>query len=393
MLLLFALLPALGAAEPPTFYRDVLPVLAERCQSCHRTGQAAPMPLQTYKQTRPWAKAIRESVLSKRMPPWHADTTAMRYRNDLSLSEVQRRTLIEWVDGGALEGDVKQTPTLPAFAEGWRIAKPDVVFSMPEPFDVPAEGTVEYQYFRVPTNFTEDRWIEMAEVRPSAHAVVHHAIVSISPRGGGSVFGAQFLAGYAPGSAPQIWKPGVARLIPAGAVLIFQMHYTASGKPATDRTQVGLVFAKQPPQEVALAVRAVNSWFEIPPHAADYKVEAQYTVGEGMKLAAIRPHMHMRGKAFLVRAVFPDGSAKTVLNVPRYDFHWQPYYYLETPLELPAGTRLECVARYDNSKNNPRNPDPDKAVSWGEQSWEEMMIGWFDVLVANPKTARTSSRR
>lgn len=376
---------------PPTFYKDVLPILADRCQACHRTGQSGPMPLTSFKETRPWAKAIREAVASRRMPPWHADSSVLPYANDLSLTEAQRKTLIEWIDAGVAEGDPKDAAKPRVFAAGWRIAEPDAVFSMPQSFEVPASGTLEYQYFTVHTNFSEDRWIEMAEVRPSAPAVVHHAIVSMRATRDHGWFGGQFLAGYAPGAAPQIWKPGVARLLPAGADLVFQMHYTSNGKPASDRTQIGLVFAKSPPQEMAVAMRAVNSWFTIPPRDANYRVEASATMRQQVKLAAIRPHMHLRGKSFEMRAVFPDKTSKVVLRVPKYDFHWQPYYYLQTPIVLPPGTVLECVAYFDNSANNPRNPDPNETVTWGEQSWEEMMIGWFDILVPTDGAAPFSS--
>ncbi|MBL8219917.1 MAG: thiol-disulfide isomerase [Bryobacterales bacterium] len=382
-----------ASAAAPTFYRDVLPLLAAKCQTCHRPGEAAPMPLLTYAQTRPWAKAIRESVATRRMPPWHADNTVARYSNDLSLTNEQRAVFTAWVDAGAPEGNAADAPKPKPFTDGWRIAKPDVVFSLPEPYEVPAKGTIDYQYFTVSTHFTEDRWIEMAEVRPTARRVVHHAIVTVRAPDERGWYGGQFLAGYAPGAAPQIWKPGVARLIPAGSELIFQMHYTASGKTVTDRTQVGLVFAKHPPRERAVAMRAVNTWFAIPPGEANHKVEAVASIREPLKLAAIRPHMHLRGKAFEVKAVLPDGTSRMVLKVPRYDFHWQPYYYLETPLSLPAGARLECTAWYDNSANNPRNPAPEETVRWGEQSWEEMMIGWFDVLLPAGEHLTSATRR
>jgi hypothetical protein len=211
--------------------------------------------------------------------------------------------------------------------------------------------------------------------------VVHHAIVMVRSPADRSWYGGQFLAGYAPGAVPQVWQPGQARLVPAGSALVFQMHYTANGKPAADRTQIGLIFAKQPPKQRIVAMRASNAWLSIPPGAPDYRVDASLTVSRPMTLAAIRPHMHMRGKSFEVRAVLPSGESQMVLRVPRYDFHWQPYYYLSEPLLLPAGARLECVAHYDNSANNPLNPDPTAEVHWGEQSWDEMMIGWFDVAV------------
>lgn len=371
-------------AETVSFYKDVLPVLAERCQTCHRPGEAAPMPLLTYKQVRPWAKAIRESVATRRMPPWHADPSVARYSNDLSLTAAERQTLLAWVDAGAPEGN-DPPPKVREFVDGWRIAKPDAVFTMPAPFDVPASGTIDYQYFEVATKFAEDRWVEMAEVRPSARAVVHHAIVSVRPPGDTGWYGGEFLAGYAPGSAPQIWKPGQARLVPAGSLLVFQMHYTTNGKAVRDQSRIGLVFAKQPPTERVVATRAANSWFRIPPNEPNHRVEAMVSFRQPVKVAAIRPHMHLRGKSFEVRALLPGGSARTLLRVPKYDFHWQPYYYFETPVPLPPGTRIECTAHFDNSASNPRNPAPDEEVRWGEQSWEEMMIGWIDVLV--PATA------
>jgi hypothetical protein len=376
---MLAALPA-AAAGPPTFYKDVLAVLNERCQTCHRAGEAAPMPLVTYRDTRPWAKAIKESVLARRMPPWHADSTVMKYRNDLSLTDSERATLVNWVDAGSLEGNPAEAPRLKGFAEGWRIAKPDAVFSIPDPFHVPASGTIDYQYYAVSTGFTEDKWVEMAEVRPTARSAVHHAIVSVRAPAEAGWYGGQFLAGYAPGAAPQIWMPGQARLIPAGSYLVFQMHYTSNGKAAEDRTQVGLVIAKRAPRERVLAMRASNSWFAIPPGASNHRVEAAASIHQPVRLAAIRPHMHLRGKAFEMTAIFPDGTSRVVLRVPKYDFHWQPYYYLDPPLSLPAGTRIECAAWFDNSASNPRNPDPRETVRWGEQSWEEMMIGWFDVL-------------
>lgn len=347
------------------------------------------MPLLNYQQARPWAKAIRESVAARRMPPWHADSAVTRYRNDLSLTESERAVLIGWVDAGAPAGDPREAPPPKSFTPGWRIGRPDVVFALPEPVRIPAKGTIEYQYYTVETGFTEDKWIEMAEVRPTARRVVHHAIVTVrSPDETGSFTGS-FLAGYAPGAAPQIWKPGQARLVPAGSALVFQMHYTADGKAAEDRTQVGLVFSATPPTERVMAMRAINSWFAIPPRASNHVVEASTAIRRPVKLAAIRPHMHLRGKSFEMRAVLPDGTSRVVLRVPRYDFHWQPYYYLETPVLLPEGSRIECTATFDNSRNNPRNPNPDEEVRWGEQSWEEMMIGWFDVLV--PVDRRVSS--
>jgi hypothetical protein len=360
-----------------TFHRDVEPILQKRCQSCHRPGQIAPMSFLSFDQVRPWAKAIREAVLLRRMPPWHAEPGHLAFRNDLSMSEPEIRTIAGWVDQGVKQGDPREAPSSAANLEGWRIETPDAVFQMPEAFQVPARGEIGYQYYAVQTGFTEDHWVEMAEVRPENHAVVHHAIVSTR-----SDFGAEYLAGYAPGMSPQIWTKGMARLVPAGAVLIFQVHYTANGKPASDRTRIGLRFARSVPEKRVMAMRAADSRFAIPAGASDHPVTAGAMIDRDSELVGMRPHMHLRGKSFEFRAVFQDGREQILLRVPRYDFNWQPYYYLAQPVPLPAGTRIECRATFDNSANNPRNPDPSRVVGWGEQSWEEMMIGWFDVAVA-----------
>jgi len=335
----------------------------------------------TYSETRPWAKAIKEAVLSKRMPPWFADPHYGEFSNDLSLNAHEIRTLTAWVDGGSHEGKASGAPKASvALADGWRIPKPDVVFQLPEEIHVPASGVVNYMFVAVPTGFTEDRWVEMAEVRPTNRSVVHHAIVYVLDDSGFLDVG-QYLAGYAPGAAPQQWQPGQARLIKAGSKLIFQLHYTTNGKPAADRTQLGLIFAKQPAKERVVAMAVTNHWFTLPAGAPDVQVDARLTIGEPMSLLGLRPHMHLRGKSFEFRAVFPDGTAQVLLRVPRYDFHWQTYYSLKAPLALPRGTRIECTAHFDNSPNNPNDPDPKVNVAWGEQSWDEMMVGWIDVAV------------
>ena len=377
------LLPALVLlAAPVTFYKDALPILQQRCQQCHRPGEIGPMPLLGYADVRPWAKAIREAVLLKRMPPWHADPHYGKFSNDLSLTPAEIRTLVAWVDAGAPEGSPADSPPPRRFVDGWRIAQPDAIFEMPDDFHVPASGTLDYQYFLVPTNFREDRWVEMLEVRPGNREVVHHAIVMTRPpTDGGSSRWGRYLAGYAPGAMPQIWKPGHARLVPAGSDLVFQVHYTANGKPAVDRTRIGLVFAKRPPESQIVAMQAASHWFSIPAGAPNHRVDASITLLEAVSLVGMRPHMHLRGKAFEFRAVYPTGESETLLRVPGYDFNWQPYYYLAKPIPMPRGARIECTAWYDNSPNNPRNPDPAADVHWGEQSWEEMMIGWFDIAI------------
>ncbi len=362
-----------------TFHKNIEPILQKHCQECHRPGEAGPMPLLNYSQTRPWAKAIRSAVLSGKMPPWHADPHVGKFTNDVSLSAREKEMLIAWIDAGSQEGNVADAPAARKFTDGWRISKPDVVFEMPEEFAVPANGTIDYQYFPVPTNFTEDKWIEAVEVRPGDRSVVHHAIVVTgSPN---DYFSQDYLAGYAPGMVPQTWKPGQARLVKAGSSLIFQMHYTANGKAAKDRTKIGIVFAKKPATEQIVAMQAAAHRLAIPAGDANYRVAAAAVIDEPCTLVGLRAHMHLRGKAFAFRAVYPNGTTEMLLDIPKYHFGWQPYYYLETPKALPKGTRIEAVGVFDNSANNPANPNPNAVVMWGPQSWDEMMIGWFDVAV------------
>ncbi len=403
---------ALAATNPSdvTFYKDVLPVLQKNCQGCHRPGEAAPMSFLTYKDVRPWSKAIREAVLLKKMPPWFADPHYGKFSNDRSLSQADVDTLVAWANGGAREGDAKDSPPQRQFVDGWNIGKPDVVFEMPEPFPVPASGTVEYQYLVIPTNFTEDRWIQMAEVRPGNRAVVHHVIAFLRPpgskwlkdakpgvpfvpkkedrkrrRSGGresnSDAAPELLVGYAPGLAAQIWSPGEAKLVKAGSDIVFQLHYTANGKAAGDRTKIGLILAKEPPEQRVLTLAAANDKLTIPPAAENYEVKSEVTLNESVKLVGLMPHMHLRGKDFEYRATYPTGENEVLLRVPRYSFSWQLFYYLAEPKALPRGTKIECTAHFDNSPNNRDNPDPNAEVKWGDQSWEEMMIGWFDVAM------------
>lgn len=340
------------------------------------------MSLLTYQDARPWAKAIRAAVLSGKMPPWSPDPKYGKFSNDLSLTAAEREKIVTWVDSGADEGKGTDAPPAKSFPDGWQIPEPDVVFEMPEPFEVPASGAIEYQFIRVPTNFTEDKWVRMAEVRPGNRAVVHHSIVVMdAPDARGRE---EYLGGYGPGMPPQIWKPGEARLVKAGSTLTFQMHYAANGKAASDRTKIGLVFARGPVTERIVAMQAMPPGLSIPPGAANYRVDGVTTIRQDAKLVSMRAHMHLRGKSFQFRAVYPNGETEILLDIPKFDFNWQPYYYLETPKTLPRGTRIEATAYFDNSANNPFNPDPSATIFWGPQTWDEMMIGWFDVAVEMP---------
>jgi len=404
---------SMAAAEPSqvTFSRDIAPILQKHCQGCHRPGEAAPMSFLTYQETRPWAKAIREAVLLKKMPPWFADPHYDKFSNDRSLSKTEIDTLAAWAETGAVEGNPNDMPTARKFIEGWNIGKPDMVFDMPNEFRVPASGTIEYQYIVVPTGFTTDKWVQMAEVRPGNRALVHHMIAFVRPPGskwlrdaqpgipyvpkkrnednqragsGGDRDrdegeGGQFLVGFAPGTVPEILPAGQAKLIKAGSDFVFQMHYTANGKAGTDRTHLGLIFAKEAPAERVLTAAAENRKFVIPAGDPSYRVDSSITIQDTATLTALLPHMHLRGKDFEYRIIYPNGESETLLRVPKYSFSWQLSYYLDKPRLLTKGTRIECTAHFDNSPNNAENPDPTKDIRWGDQSWDEMMIGFFDI--------------
>jgi hypothetical protein len=392
-----------AATNPPqvTFYKDVLPVVQKNCQNCHRPGEAAPFSMLSYKETRPWAASIKQAVLTKKMPPWFADPHYGHFSNDPSLSRAEIETLTAWADTGAKEGDSKDAPKPIEFAEGWRIGKPDVIVDMPMEFDIPASGTVDYQYFVVPTNFKEDKYVQLAEARPGNRALVHHIIafvrepgnpwmkdakpgVAFSPKrdgkdGDGARGFGEFLVGYAPGTVPEMLKPGQAKLVKAGSDLILQMHYTANGKAGKDRSRIGFVFADKPPKERVFMLAAGNEEFAIPPGNSNYEVKSRFQLQAEATLTQFLPHMHFRGKDFEYIATYPDGRKETLLSVPHYDFNWQLSYYLAEPKLLPKGTLIDCTAHFDNSANNKYNPDPTKEVHFGEQTWEEMMIGFFEV--------------
>ncbi len=373
--------PCLSAG--PAFYRDVLPILQKRCQECHRPGEMAPMPFLTFDQTRPWAKAIRDAVRSRKMPPWFADPCCGHFSNDRSLSAAEIATLSDWAEAGAAKGDEHDAPPPRAWPEGWNMREPDQVFEIPG-FEVPASGAVEYQYFPVPTHFREDRWVQAIEVRPGARAVVHHVVVYIREPGSTWTHGptkSDILQVYAPGTEPEIWPPGIAKLIPAGSDLVFEIHYTPNGKKTMDKTRAGIIFSKSPPEKRVLSLQMDNDRFVIPAGDSNYRVSVWGSLPNDALLLGFFPHMHLRGKAFEFTRIRADGQPEVLLRVSKYDFYWQLAYRLEAPILLKKGTKLEFSAWFDNSANNPRNPDPAVDVRYGQQSWEEMMVGFFDVAV------------
>jgi hypothetical protein len=346
------------------------------------------MSLVTYKEIRPWARAIREKVLTREMPPWHADSRYGQWANDRRMSQKEIDTIVSWIDAGAKEGDPRDLPPTPRFASGWQIGEPDAVYYMPEEFTVPAEGAVPYQYFVVDPKFKEDRYITALEARAGDLSVVHHAVIYVrDPRRAQSSrrldLGEGILGALSPGQTPFIAEPGTAKLIRAGSQLIIQMHYTPNGKETKDRSYVGIKFAKGPVDKIIKTTGAFNVRFAIPPHAQNYEIRADYTFEEDAEMVSLMPHMHVRGKDYLYRAIYPDGREEVLLSVPSYDFNWQVYYYPKKPLRMPKGTRIECIAHYDNSSKNLLNPDPTKEVRFGEQTWDEMMNGFFDIVTPN----------
>ncbi len=376
------------------------------------------MSLLSYREARPWAKSIRAAVIQKKMPPWFADPHFGKFSNDRLLSKAELDTLVAWADGGAIEGDVKDAPKPLEFVDGWAIGKPDVVIEMPKAFSVPAEGKIPYQYITVATGFTEDKWVEAAEIRPGNRTVLHHVqAISIMPgsgftkskvgefldadsidqkkiakvnatlAGGPSInefdsgLGGEYIQGYTPGSVPLMTMPGQAKLIKAGSLILFQLHYTSSGKPGTDQSRLGLVFAKNPPIERLHTVNVQKFAFTIPPRVDNYPIEARARLTRDIKIVSLRPHMHFRGKDFEFRAIYPTGESEVLLRVPHWDFNWQMNYYLETAKVMPKGTIIEVFGHFDNSPNNPFNPDPNALVTYGEQTWNEMLGGLMDVAL------------
>jgi mono/diheme cytochrome c family protein len=399
-----------------TFNKDVLPILQKNCQSCHRPGEIGPMSFLTYEATRPWAKAIKEAVLAKKMPPWFADPRFGHFENDRRLSDSDIKRIVDWVDAGVPEGDPKDKPAPVAWNDGWNI-KPDVVFEMAKPYTVPAAGTIDYVYFLLPNKFTQDTWIIDGEVRPGNRSVTHHASVIIRPPGSqwmkdakvgeayipprrpegqavdntpGSQVNQQmeWFIGYVPGMHPQRYfypERGAGRMIAAGSDIFIEMHYTANGKESQDRTKVGFVLAKEPPQKQLVNLMVLDFNFEIPPQASNHPGHTWATLNEPATLLYTQPHLHMRGKDMEIKLTYPSGESRTLVNVPQYSYLWQTIYVQQEAIELPKGTRIDVYAHWDNSPNNPHQADSTKTVRWGDQSWDEMLVAFLGVIV-EPKT-------
>jgi mono/diheme cytochrome c family protein len=384
----------------PTFTRDVAPILYGNCVTCHRAGESAPMSLISYQEVRPWARAIRDKVSSGAMPPWHAESLPGTFENERRLTSPERDLINRWVEAGAPEGDALSLPSPPRFEDGWGIGRPDAIFEMAEDYPVPARGTIEYENFYIPTNFTTTQWLKAIEVRPGNRPLVHHVLVyyqaPASGPAGPPVLGlnpehnrlprrepglrptqrpvgpSRLIATFAPGTDPQVFRDGTALRLEAGGVLQLQLHYSTNGTAGTDRTKVGMVLAKAAPAQEIRATAFLNATLSIPPGATEHRVDTELGFQQDAVLWGLFPHTHVRGKRWSYTLALPDGSERVILSVPRYDFNWQTFYMFKQPIAAPKGSRLVSSAWYDNSEANRFNPDPKVTVKWGDQTWEEM---------------------
>lgn len=376
------------AAQAVTYHERVSRIIQNNCQTCHRVGGLGPMPLENYRQVFDRRAVIELMVGSGRMPPWSAKHGVGEWTNDRSLSERDKRDLLAWIKDGGPEGDPRAAPQPRRFNAGWNIGKPDYVLKIPEPINVPAQGVVEYKYVYAKTNFNEDKWITALEVKPTQPKVVHHVLAFLEEPGrpngepaSNGLYG--FFAATVPGSVGVTFPAGTGKRLPKGAWIKFEIHYQPNGTEVMDQTAIGFRISPVPLREVESRA-AHNVDFVIPPNAPRHAVKAAYDFKKAGTLTSLFPHMHLRGSAFRYDLRYPDGKVITLLDVPKYDFSWQSYYELKTPLEVPAGAQLQATAWYDNSKANPWNPDPSKAVRWGHQTWEEMMIAYFDFIESSP---------
>ncbi|MDB5384858.1 MAG: Peroxiredoxin [Planctomycetaceae bacterium] len=369
-----------------TYARDIAPLIQKHCVVCHRAGEIGPFALTAYEDVVNWSATIREVVQEKRMPPWHAKSDAGKFVNDRRLAETDQKLLFDWIDNGMPQGNAADTPQPRQFTEGWEIPKPDLILEMAQPYSVPAKGTVEYQYFPLDQKIEEDKWVVAAEARPGNRAVVHHLILFYVPVGfKGRVAEASLLnsvATFAPGMPAWQARPGMAKRIPAGSKLYFQVHYTPNGVPATDLSRAALVFtdAKSVAKQLQTDA-AVNFRLRIPPQADNASFEAKHLFDRDMQLVSLLPHMHLRGKAFRIEAIDPAGVRQLLVDVPHYDFNWQNSYVFAEPVKMREGSTLFCTAWYDNSDKNPANPDPKQTVGWGDQTWEEMLVAQFEAVL------------
>ena len=385
--------PPQQAAASITYCRQVAPILNRHCVECHRPGQIGPFSLTSFADAAAWSATIRERIIDGKMPPWHADPHFGKFANERRLTDRDRELLFAWFDAGMPEGDPADLSPQPKYADQWNIGRPDKVVTMPEPFQVPAQGTLDNVAVELDPGFREDTWIRGTEVRPGNRSVVHHCTVFIGPPGCNDLVdtgkpGLQYFSDFVPGLMPSLLPAGMARKVPAGWHIYLSLHYVPNGTPAADQTSLGMVLSRQVEREVFTG-NLLNNQFTIPPHQANCSVEQSWTVPHDMLLLSLFPHMHLRGKSFRYEATHPSGITEVLLDVPRYDFMWQHRYILAEPKLLAAGTVLRGVAVYDNSAGNPANPDPEATVRYGKRTTDEMFHGYFDGALIDREPART----
>lgn len=431
-----------STSQTITFTKDIAPILNRNCVSCHRPDNIAPMSLQTYGEVKQWSESIREMVVSRHMPPWHAAPAEIEFANERRLSDEEIKKIAAWVDQGASEGDPKDLPKAASFSEAWQIGEPDAVFSMDQEYTLDNDLVDHNLYFRLPTNFKEDRWIQAVEFRPGNRKVVHHAVAYIetpehvaqerrlnpsissadkvwslldtqlpavemmegttrrmkpdapiindgcSARDAEAVGGRNnndVLSVYAPGREADVWALGTARKIPAGSNIVLQMHYSKKrGTVEKDRTSIALIFAKAPVEKMVGTRSVINQMFAIPAGADNHEVTACWTYQRDVEVISFMPHMHVRGKSMKYEVIYPNGKRQTLLDVPSYDFHWQTSYNLKKPLTIPSGATIKVTAHFDNSERNMHNPDPSKVIRQGSATYDEMMIGFLNYVVPKP---------
>lgn len=379
-----------------TYANQISRIVQRRCLECHRDGEIGPMDFTNYEDVAAWSDMMLEVISDRRMPPWHANPEHGQFTNDRSLSEEEIQQFKKWVESGNPLGDIAQLPEPVKYTVGWQLPRePDVIIPVsPKPFKVKAKGTIEYQHFTHKLQFTEDKWIKAAEVKPGNRAVVHHVLVFDRPAGGrGDIMPHRsFLVGYVPGGRFDPFPPGMAKRLPAGSELVFQVHYTSIGTEQWDQSQLGLVFEDNPSQltHEVQTTSVVDFLFSIPPGAESHPSTAQLPRPlPDCELLSLTPHMHVRGKSFRYTATFPDGRKQILLDVPNYDFNWQTDYQFTNRMKIPAGTQILGEATFDNSEKNLNNPDPTKWVMFGDQTWDEMMIGYMHVAIPiDPSTGR-----
>lgn len=379
----------LAAGEEVTYAKHISRLIQNRCEECHRAEAIAPFSMQSYRQVKGWSKMIREVIDDGRMPPWHANPEMSRhFKNDRSLTAEEKAMFRTWLDNGMPRGDAADMPEPIDYSGAWKIGEPEMVLELPEEVEISATGVVPYMYFDTPTGFTEDMYIEKAQALAGNQKVVHHIIISwYIPAGerpdyDGPRYG--FLVGTAPGDMPLVSPEGHARFVPAGAHLRWQMHYTPTGKTEIDRSKLGFIFAKEKPRAFVETESPSKHDIAIPANAENHKEQVTHTITDDIKIISFMPHMHLRGKSYRYDIIDTDGNEETVLDIPQYDFNWQAQYHLEEPIHVKAGSKLRLTAHYDNSTKNPYNPDPSHKIVWGDQTWEEMMIGWFDFIRDDP---------